>query len=234
MSNAARAPLRYAFAHRGGRAHGPDNTLETFARALKQGARGLETDAWLTADGAVVLDHDGVIRAAKREHRPIGDVQRADLPSHIPTLDDLYLQCGTGFDLAIDVRLPFVGDAVIDVARRHGAVDRLWLVAANAHDVGRWRPLSDDVHLAVTLRPADSRRSLVEAAAASGAEAVNMRWMWWTSRRVRRLHDDGLLCFGYDAQRRFSVQRCARVGLDGVFSDDVRLLQSARPNTRGG
>lgn len=214
----------YAFAHRGGRAHGPDNTLQTFARALAQGARGLETDAWLTADGIVVLDHDGVLRAAEQKHRPIGEVRRADLPGHIPTLDELYASCGTEFDLAIDVRLPLVGDAVIDVARQHRALGRLWLVAANAHDVGRWRPLSDDVHLAVTLRPADSRRAVVEAAARSGADAVNMRWMWWTGRRLRRLRADGLLCFAYDAQRRFSVRRCARLGVDGIFSDDVRLL----------
>jgi glycerophosphoryl diester phosphodiesterase len=216
--------MRYAFAHRGGRAHGPDNTLETFSRALKQGAPGLETDAWLTADGAVVLDHDGVLRSAERRHQPIGEVRRAELPGHIPTLDDLYEQCGTDFDLAIDVRLPGVGAAVIDVARRHDAVARLWLVAELPDHLAEWRRLHDEVHLAVTLRPLVARRSAVEAAARAGAEAVNMRWMWWSRRRVGRLHDSGLLCFAYDAQRRFSLHRCTRLGLDGVFSDRVELL----------
>lgn len=224
MSAPGSAWPRYAFAHRGGRAHGPDNTLETFAHAIREGARGLETDAWVTADDVVVLDHDGVHRAAKRRHRPIAQVQRADLPGHIPTLDDLYTRCGTDFDLAIDVRLPHVGDAVIDVARRHDALGRLWLVAANAHDVGRWRPLSDEVHLAVSLRLAERRRTVIAAAADVGAEAINMRWPWWSGRLVRRLHDDGLLCFGYDVQRHGSLARCRRVGLDGVFSDHVALL----------
>ena len=50
------------FAHRGARAHAPENTLEAFALALRLGATGLESDAWLTADGEVVLDHDGVVR----------------------------------------------------------------------------------------------------------------------------------------------------------------------------
>ena len=220
--------MRYGFAHRGGRAHGPDNTLATFAHALQQGARGLETDAWLTADGAVVLDHDGVHRAARSRHRPIADVKRADLPAHIPTLDDLYEQCGNDFDLAIDVRLPMVGDAVIDVARRHDAVPRLWLVAETAADLGRWRPLSDEVHLAVSLRLVERRRSVMAAAADVGAEAVNMRWPWWSRRLVGRLHDAGLLCFAYDAQRPISMRRCRRSGLDGVFSDSVPLLLSVR------
>ena len=226
MTSADVARPRYAFAHRGGRAHGPDNTLATFALALQQGARGLETDAWLTADGAVVLDHDGVHRAAARRHRPIGEVLRADLPGHIPTLDDLYEKCGTDFDLAIDVRLPFVGDAVIEVARRHDALARLWLVAEKHTDLARWRPLSDEVHLAVTLRPVDRLRGLVDAAHRSGAQAINMRWMWWTARLVRRLQSAGLLCFAYDAQRPSSVGRCARLGVDGLFSDHVDLLSS--------
>jgi glycerophosphoryl diester phosphodiesterase len=222
-----RGGVRHAFAHRGGRAHGADNTLATFALALQQGTKGLETDAWLTADGSVVLDHDGVHRAAERRHRPIADVRRADLPAHIPTLDELYEQCGTSFDLAVDVRLPMVGDAVIDVARRHGAVARLWLVAENAANLGRWRSLSDEVHLAVSLRLVERRHRVMAAALDVGAEAVNMRWPWWSRRLVRRLHDAGLLCFAYDIQRSASLRRCRRLGVDGVFSDSVPLLLSA-------
>ena len=219
--------VRYAFAHRGGRAHGPDNTLETFGLALLAGARGLETDAWLTADGAVVLDHDGVHRAAARRHRPIAQVQRADLPAHIPTLDDLYERCGIDFDLAIDVRLPIVGDAVIEVARQHGALSRLWLVAADSAHLERWRPLSDEVHLAVSLRLMERRRAVIEAAAEIGAEAINMRWPWWSRRLVQRLHTAGLLCFAYDVQRSASLARCRRLGVDGVFSDSAPLLVSS-------
>src|SRR5436189_6205813 len=39
------------FAHRGARAHAPDNTIEAFSLALRLGATGLETDLWLTSDG---------------------------------------------------------------------------------------------------------------------------------------------------------------------------------------
>ena len=49
------------FAHRGARAHAPENTIEAFTLALRLGATGLESDVWSTADGEAVLDHDGVI-----------------------------------------------------------------------------------------------------------------------------------------------------------------------------
>jgi len=214
-----RSRLRYGFAHRGGRAHGPDNTLATFARALQQGADGLETDAWLTADGAVVLDHDGVHRAAERRHRPISDVRRADLPAHIPTLDELYEQCGTGFDLAIDVRLPMVGDAVIDVARSFDAVDRLWIVGATPKLLHGWQHLDHSGSYAMSIRLVERRGDIVGAAKRAGADALNMRWPWWTKGWVRRVHDAGLLAFAYDVQSRFAIRRCGHLGIDGIFSD---------------
>src|SRR4029450_13279557 len=83
----------YAFAHRGARAHAPENTLEGFRLALRLGATGLESDVWLTADGEAVLDHDGIVGRVRR--RPVGTVDRAQLPAHIPTLEDLYAEAGT-------------------------------------------------------------------------------------------------------------------------------------------
>ena len=67
-------------------AHAPENTLGAFTLALRLGANGLESDAWTTADGHVVLDHDGVVKKFGRS-RPISGLRLADLPSHIPTLD---------------------------------------------------------------------------------------------------------------------------------------------------
>src|SRR3954462_12958880 len=91
------------FAHRGAKAHAPENTLEAFLLARRLGATGLESDVWCTADGVAVLDHDGVVGSRFRR-QPIGDVARAALPAHIPALADLYAECGTEFELSLDVK----------------------------------------------------------------------------------------------------------------------------------
>jgi glycerophosphoryl diester phosphodiesterase len=46
------------FAHRGGCALGPENTIAAFDRGLAAGADGLEMDVRLSADGIVVVCHD--------------------------------------------------------------------------------------------------------------------------------------------------------------------------------
>ena len=211
--------FRYRFAHRGGRAHGPDNTLATFREAIARGARGLETDAWLTADGEVVLDHDGVLRAAKRRHQPIADVRRNQLPAHIPTLAELYADCGTDFDLAIDVRIPEVATAVVEVARAANALDRLWLVGATPKLVHGWQHLDHSGYYAMSIRLVERRGDVITAAKHAGADALNMRWPWWTRTWVRRVHDAGLLAFAYDVQSRWALERCAHLAIDGIFSD---------------
>ena len=91
------------FAHRGARAHAPENTLEAFALGLRLGATGLESDVWLTSDGVPVLDHDGVVRVGRRK-RSIRDMARGALPAHIPALTDLFEQCGHDYHLSLDLK----------------------------------------------------------------------------------------------------------------------------------
>lgn len=223
--------MRYGFAHRGG-APGPDNTLAGFAAALARGARGLETDAWLSLDGAVVLDHDGVTRIDRKQ--PIAEVRRDQLPAHMPTLDDLYEACGTDFALAIDVKTPLVAAAVVAVAQRYDATGRMWVVAPQPAHLERL----DGAHRAVTLRgevirSRRRRRAALAQAKATGVDAINARWMWWTRGVVDEVHGLGMLAFGYDAQRRFSLNRSMSIGLDGVFSDHIDRMVAAIARAEG-
>ncbi|PZR66433.1 MAG: hypothetical protein DLM63_09245 [Solirubrobacterales bacterium] len=49
------------YAHRLGRAYGPDSSLAALSRALQQPLDGVETDCCLTVDGELVLLHDQLL-----------------------------------------------------------------------------------------------------------------------------------------------------------------------------
>jgi glycerophosphoryl diester phosphodiesterase len=64
----------------------------------------------------------------------------------------------------------------------------------------------------------------LQALAAQGVDAVNLRHGRWTRRLVDRAHAAGLLAFGWDVQTRWGIRRAVRLGLDGVYSDHPALL----------
>jgi glycerophosphoryl diester phosphodiesterase len=53
------------YAHRLGRAYGPDSSAAALRGALAAGVDGLESDVCLTADGALVLLHDPYLPLGK-------------------------------------------------------------------------------------------------------------------------------------------------------------------------
>jgi glycerophosphoryl diester phosphodiesterase len=211
------------FAHRGARSEKPENTLPAFERALELGARGLESDAWLTGDGVVVLDHDGVIGPLWRR-RAISACARDELPGHIPTLSDLYRRCGTDFELSLDVKDPGALPGLVDDARAAGAADRLWMCHNDWRIMAAWRGVAPEARLVESSNLAWMREGLgarVSALSAAGLDALNLHRSQWSGDTVREVHAVGLAAFGWDAQSEEDLVALVATGVDGLYSDHV-------------
>ena len=222
------------FAHRGARAHAPENTLEAFRLALRLGATGLESDVWLTSDGEAVLDHDGMFGSLLRMRRRtrIAQVARADLPSHIPTLAELYAECGCDFELSLDVKDPAAAVRVIEVARACGdaAVGRLWLCHDDHDLMGTWRAFDGRVRLVDSTRLARIKEGPERRAATLatlGIDALNMHHADWTGGLTTLLHRFDRYAFGWDAQYAHVIDELVDMGIDGIFSDHTDVLMDS-------
>ncbi|HET9077830.1 MAG TPA: glycerophosphodiester phosphodiesterase [Acidimicrobiales bacterium] len=217
------------FAHRGARAERRENTLDAFARALELGATGLESDAWVTADGVVVLDHDGVTGPPWR-HRAVSTQDRAELPEHIPALTELYGVCGTDFELSIDVKDPSALEPLLAVARRAGAAGRLWLCHHDWRVMAGWRRHAPEARLVESSNLAWMREGLAARSstlAAAGLDALNLHGSQWDADRVREVRAAGLRAFAWDAQSDDELDRLLGLGVDGVYSDHADRMMAA-------
>jgi glycerophosphoryl diester phosphodiesterase len=198
---------------------------------LRLGATGLESDVWLTADGVAVLDHDGVVRGGLRR-RSIREVRRDELPEHIPTLEELYATCGTGFDLSLDVKDAAAAAAVVDIARAAGgdALGRLWLCHHDWEQVRQWRELSDDVRLVDSTRLRRIKEGPERRAAnleAAGIDVLNLHHTDWSVGLVTLLHRFERLCFAWDCQFERILLTMLTMGVDAVYSDHVDRMTEA-------
>lgn len=223
------------FAHRGARAHAPENTIEAFRLALRLGATGLESDVWLTIDGAAVLDHDGVVGGRLRR-RPLAEVGRNDLPDHIPTLAELYEACGTEADLSLDVKDPAAAAEVVATARDAGAEERLWLCHPDLDTVSSWRELSPAirlVHSTRTSRLGMSHEAHAAELARRNVDAVNFHHSEWTGGTIALYHRFERYALGWDAQFERVIDELLDAGIDGVFSDRSDLLATCLARLAG-
>jgi glycerophosphoryl diester phosphodiesterase len=229
-------PEPIGFAHRGARSERRENTIDAFQRALELGATGLESDAWVTSDGTVVLDHDGVTGSVWRR-RAISAQSRGDLPHHIPALLELYEECGSEFELSLDVKDPAALAGILRAAKAADAVDRLWLCHPDWRVLAGWRGPAGPARLVLST---STRKLDGEAASAAadlvtrGIDAINLRGSQWDARRATHVHQGGLGALGWDAQTGTEIRRLIDLGLDGIYSDHVSLMMTAIRAARAG
>ncbi|MDB5003349.1 MAG: Glycerophosphoryl diester phosphodiesterase [Mucilaginibacter sp.] len=70
-------------AHRGGRGLMPENTIPAMLNGVRLGARTLELDTHITADGKVVVSHDGVMTAAIMQKPDGTNLTKAEEKQHV-------------------------------------------------------------------------------------------------------------------------------------------------------
>jgi glycerophosphoryl diester phosphodiesterase len=205
--------------------------LEAFQLAVRLGATGLESDVWLTQDGEAVLDHDGVVRKGLRR-RSIASCTRGQLPSHIPTLEELYATVGTRLHLSLDVKDRAAFDRVIEVAKAagDGALERLWLCHHRWEQVAEWRRRCGEVRLVDSTflgHMPDGAEQRAAALADAGIDAVNLHHTEWTGGLTSLFHRFEVRCFGWDAQHARILDGLLEIGIDAVYCDHVdRMVDS--------
>jgi glycerophosphoryl diester phosphodiesterase len=117
------------FAHRGGSALAPENTMAAFDRGIACGADGLELDVHLSRDGVVVVHHDRTLDRTTTLSGPIaaktaGELERADVPA---LADVLARHRDVPIVIELKMNTEALAGAVLDVVRRAGAIDRVCL-----------------------------------------------------------------------------------------------------------
>ena len=211
------------FAHRGAKAHSPENTLESFELAMRLGATGLETDVWLTRDGHVVCDHDGVVN--KRLRRlPIKSFNRHELPGSIPTLGELFLHRGTGINYSIDVCDESSIEKINELISHIGCDfdKKVWLCSPNYSSLCEWHEKYPNLQLVNSIRLskiAEGPERRCANLASNGIVALNMHYTDWNGGLVALTHRFGLAAFSWDLQHNELLRDALRMGVDAVFSD---------------
>ena len=160
------------FAHRGGSALGPENTLAAFDLGIEAGTDGFELDVHLSSDGVPVVHHDSTLdrttsASGSLASRTAADLARVDAGYRfagrggfpfrqqgvgIPSLRDVlqkYPDVPVIIDMKVDSRE--MGEAVAREVRTAGAADRVCAAGYGARSAAAARAALPDMACSASL-----------------------------------------------------------------------------------
>jgi glycerophosphoryl diester phosphodiesterase len=235
------------FAHRGGSALRPENTLAAFDHGLSLGADGLELDVHLSRDGVVVVHHDAMLERTTNGRGTVAARSASELaaldagwhfgsPDHpyrgnvggVPTLTEV-LHRYRNIPLIIELKVndPALAHRTIDDVRAADAVDRVALGSFGTRVLRAARAY--DPRIVTGSSREETRLALYRS------------WVRWPVRRprydafqvpefagstrvvsprfIRYAHEDGVAVQVWTVDRAADMERLLAWGADGIISD---------------
>ena len=244
------------YAHRGASAELPENTLESFGRALELGADALETDVHMTADGVLVVAHDPDGSRTANDPRairdlPLEEVRRWDVGAgfvapdgsrpfagkgfRVPTLESLV----TSFPVVVNIDMkqesPPIWRAVCELVDRLGAHERIQVASFHLRPLralraagypGRTSLAPPEVAALLALPAALFRR------ACRGASIAQLPTRMGRLELARpwvidRARAAGLAIEFFTVNDPAEARALAELGPDGIMTDDPRAVAPA-------
>lgn len=159
-------------AHRGALREAPENTLAAFRRALALGADGIELDAKLTRDGAVVVMHDPTVdRTTNGKGRVstfnLDQIRALDAGSwfdfefrdeQVPTLEEVFAEFGQKTILNVELTnytttRDGLEDKVVELTRRHNVARQVIISSFNPFSIRHVKRLDPALPTAILTMP---------------------------------------------------------------------------------
>jgi len=202
--------------HRGARAIRsiPENTSESFERALADGCDGFEFDVRLTADGAAVVCHDPKYLGINIADSPAGRVPK------LPNLEHVMARFHHRAFLDIELKVVGLGANVASLLRKYPPVAG-FVVSSFLPEVLRQLHAEDQ---SIPLGLICGTSSELSAWRSVPGEYVIPHFRLLSAQSTGELKDAGKKILTWTVNSSREMLRCRDLGVDGIISDDTGLL----------
>jgi len=232
-------------AHRGNSAQAPENTLAAFASAAAAGAGMIETDLQLSADGKVVLIHDGSLARTAGTSLQVAQatadrLRAADAGSwfapeftgeRIPDLEDLLVFAAghPGIGWLLEFKGEWTVEELVPVTEAlqqetGGLGERCLLQGFSRTTVKNLLAAAPDLLRGLLIAvppPAGSEAELLEFLADVGAAACNPHGAVLAAapELVDSLHANGQVVYAWTLNEPAHWEAAVSAGVDGIITD---------------
>ena len=223
-------------AHRGAAQEAPQNSVQAFLDARRQGADGVELDVRRSRDGALVVNHDLDIPGKG----PICDLDVADLPEHVALLSEAMVACG---DLLVNVEIKNSideqghdpsGALVSQVLAELAEILTAGQVIISSFDlatVAAVRREEPSMATGLLLEPGADVEAAIDLAVEHGFSAIHPFVIGTTPEVVARAHAAGLSVNVWTVNGQSDASELVAMGADAIITDDVPMVRGVVDST---
>ena len=202
--------------HRGARAvrSVPENTIVSFDLALEHGCNGVEFDLRLTGCGRVIVCHNpkvGKITVSRATARQL---------LHLPRLEDILRHYGHRVFLDIEIKVKGLESKVLEALRKRPHNGNYVVSSFLPEVVMELRARSAVVPTGIICQKASQLMLWRELP----VQYVIVHHSLLSRRLINLIHDAGRQVFAWTINDAKSMVRVANWGVDGIISDDTKLL----------
>lgn len=231
-------------AHRGASGTHPENTEAAFVEAIRLGVESIELDVHGSADGGLILVHDGSVDRTSNGNGRVSELTTA----HIRSLDagswfapefsgERFLELREGLEVipatirlnvhvkAYDEDRALVVPAVVDVLRQAGRLDNSFMAGDEATLLCARQQEPTLAICNLSVRPVED---YVQRSAAINCRILQPGHAMTTGQLVDAAHDLGMEVNPFFADDETEMRRLIDCGVDGILTNQPERLQGAR------
>jgi glycerophosphoryl diester phosphodiesterase len=227
-------------AHRGASKIASENTLKAFQKAIDLKADFIEFDLRRSKDNQLVITHDEDLLRLTGINRMVSSLRLQDLKSldfgegeKIPTFEELIQLARDKIKLNCEITVPNIGEKVIENLEKYKMVDSTIISSFLHEELIKIKKLSPEIRVA-SLEPTPyvkkldwvEKEQMVEYCIKNKFYAINPLVIMVDQKLVNYAHDFGIKVFPWTVNVKIAIKKLIKLGVDGIITDDIELLQT--------
>jgi glycerophosphoryl diester phosphodiesterase len=224
--------------HRGASGYAPENTVASFEHALGLGAKGVEFDVRMTADGVPVVLHDSTLDRTTSGKGPVAEHTWTDLlqldagswkhprfaGTRVPSLQEALMAIGPYARPIIELKVGLKPEVVLEALRRYDLESDVLVMSFHAEWLVPFRRASKEVRLGFLSD--HWRPELPGEARGLDAEVLLLHTGVLGTTQIAAAEAEGLEVWCYTPNDAGLIAACAAMGVSGIVTDYPDLIRT--------
>ena len=223
-------------AHRGASGYEFENSIAAFKKAIELKADMIETDAQITSDGKIVLNHDNSIKHTTEQKGKISKLTFEELKNiplkngeSIPTYEDLLELCKEKIEINLEIKARHIEKRVLDITIQYNMLENVVFSCFSLNTLKKIKELNPKARVAYLIIVEGSfmarlnfwMNKIIEVK----VESVNPFHNFVSSKLVEEAHKKGILIYPWTINDAAKITNLIKdKEIDGVFTDFPDIL----------